>query len=106
MTQNCGSSKPGPKPDPFRGMMRRTMADAMSDRTFDTFWRAMQTIRAFDGNAAWKDAVQLATRRNGSLNVSMLNRMADSAVMRAVMAEREKAARQEVERRETSEDES
>lgn len=91
-TQICGSSKPGPKPDRYRAMMRKMMADNMSDRTFDTFWTAFCTIKEFDGDDALQAALKAITRPNGSLNVSKLRRLADSAIMRAVMAERTREA--------------
>ena len=84
MPQICGSSKPGPKPDSYRAAVRKMMAE-MSDRTFDTFWAAFCTIRTFDGDDALQAALKAATRPNGSLNVSKLSRLADSAVMRAAM---------------------
>lgn len=83
-TQICGSSKPGPKPDEYRALVRKMMSE-MSDRAFDTFWSAMRDLQTIDGEDACLAAIRASTRPNGSLNVSKLRQLADSAVVRAVM---------------------
>lgn len=76
------SSRPGPKPDPFRNFMRRQFAE-WSDRTFARWWKAHQRLKllmevgAIDGEAGYKAVTARASRANGSLNVNKLDRISE-----------------------------
>jgi hypothetical protein len=71
-----------------RARWQRTVGESWSERTFGTFWRALQTIESCDGRDGLIVAIQTATRPNGSLNVAVMKRCADIAVMRLVLRER------------------
>lgn len=79
---NGTGSRPGPKPDPFRSFMRQQFAE-WSDRTFARWWKAHQRLRALmevgaiDGEAGYKAITARATRANGSVNVSKLDRISE-----------------------------
>ena len=82
--QNCASSKPGPKPDPARAYARKLFSE-WSERTFATYWSAMQRLDV-GGEDAKRAALAAAIRPNGSINVSKLARIADQELMKAVTA--------------------
>jgi hypothetical protein len=51
-----------------------------SERSFDTFYSAVRDLRAVGGDTLG-ESLQMATRPNGSINVSKLRRIADIALM-------------------------
>jgi hypothetical protein len=73
--------KPGPKPDQARAHMRRLFAE-WSDRTFARYWKCHKRLTllkeygAID-NAGYENAIKAATRPNGSLNISKLERVTE-----------------------------
>ena len=73
--------KPGPKPDPARAIMRRLFAE-WSDRTFARYWKCHQRLTALKeagaiGASGYENAIKTATRPNGSLNISKLERVTE-----------------------------
>ncbi len=79
--------KRGPKPDPVRAVMRRTFSE-WSDRQFATFWRAHRMLAEFTDESTYKAAIEIASRPNGSLNVSKFAREADRQIFLLLMAGR------------------
>lgn len=77
--------KPGPKPDQARAIMRRLFAE-WSDRTFARYWKchkrliALKEYGAID-DAGYENAIKAATRPNGSLNISKLERVTEGKAL-------------------------
>lgn len=94
LVPNGSSSRPGPKPDPFRAFMRQQFAD-WSDRTFARWWKAHQRLKvlmevgAIDGEAGYKDVTARAARANGSVNVNKLDRISEEIAAMWVIRQEE-----------------
>ena len=77
--------KPGPKPDPMRRFTRKQLSE-WSDRTFVTFWRARRVLDdlvklGIISDEERRAAHSVATRPNGSINVSKIARIADALLV-------------------------
>ncbi len=74
-------SRPGPKPDPMRHVLRRLFSD-WSERTFSTYYRAHRQLAALEEFGAitheeHRRLMALSHRPNGSVNVSKFARIAE-----------------------------
>jgi hypothetical protein len=77
--------KSGRRKDPRLTHWRNALGDTMSERNLSRWTNAIGAIDALDGQDAVAAAVQAATRKNGSLNVSVVVRASEAAVFRALI---------------------
>lgn len=83
---NGTSSRPGPKPDPYRAFVRQMFSE-WSDRTFARYWKAHTRLLALkehgviDGDDGFKAVLARATRPNGSINVVKLDRISEAIAL-------------------------
>jgi hypothetical protein len=82
-TETVGKS--GRPKDPRLTHWRNALGDAMSERNLSRWSNAIKIIGVLDGQEAVAAAVQAATRKNGSLNVSVVVRASEVAVFRALI---------------------
>jgi hypothetical protein len=81
--QKCASSRPGPKPSPNRVALRRSFPE-WSERTFSTFYTAClraSHLKHVGGMDIYEEAINLATRPSGSLNVSKFARIVEARLV-------------------------
>ena len=67
--------RPGPRPSQARAAVREMFSE-WSDRTFATYWHAWEQLTVL-GEADHREAIELSTRPNGSLNVCKFARIAE-----------------------------
>ena len=86
LMQNCSNSRPGPKPDEHRRLLRSLFPE-WSERTFATYYKAycqLTMLDRFNGadstaeGSCFREAIMAVRRPNGTLNVTRLAEIAEA----------------------------